>query len=103
MHKLVWSTPEIRELDGAEAVACRQETMFQHFPGELLRELLIYIPATGKLFWKERDRKWFKSDRDCLLWNARWAGNPAFTSANSEGSEGYFRGAVFYRRTWRIK
>ena len=31
---------------------------------EVVRELWNYDPETGKLFWKERDRKWFKLKRN---------------------------------------
>ena len=41
---------------------------------ELLRELTDYDPKIGKMTWKERDIKHFKSLRDCNIWNSRFAG-----------------------------
>lgn len=58
-----------------------------------VRELLVYNETSGELFWRWRDRKWFKSDRGFNIWNKRWPGMPAFTNA----SGGYFRGRIFYR------
>ena len=46
---------------------------------EIIRKLLDYDPETGKLTWRARDRKWFKSDRDCNAWNAKLSGKEAFT------------------------
>lgn len=46
---------------------------------ELLNELLRYEPATGNLYWRERDRRWFKTDRAWRAWNARFAGRAAGT------------------------
>lgn len=58
---------------------------------EQLRELLHYNPETGELFWKERPRSMFKSDRDWKIWNTRYSGKPAFTSLNKNG---YHHGAI---------
>ena len=56
----------------------------------LLRQLLTYEPETGKLYWCERPRGMFKSDRSCRSWNTRFAGNEAFTAKLT----GYHQGAV---------
>jgi hypothetical protein len=61
----------------------------------IVRELLDYIKATGELFWKWRDRRWFKSDHDWKSWNTRYAGKPAFTSKMSSG---YKQGSIFERK-----
>lgn len=67
---------------------------------EVLRQLLSYDPETGKLFWKVREPKWFKSDGHCgarraaAIWNARYANKEAFTTI----SHGYPSGAIFNRR-----
>ena len=47
---------------------------------EIVRELLDYDPETGTLTWRERDRKWFKSDKSWKIWNSRYANKEAFTS-----------------------
>ena len=53
---------------------------------EALRQLLSYDPKTGKLFWKERGPEWFRdtegrtAQHACKNWNARYAGEEAFTS-----------------------
>lgn len=41
---------------------------------EIVRELLHYDPETGLLYWKERDRKWFKRELDFKSWNSRYKG-----------------------------
>lgn len=64
---------------------------------EIVRELLYYNPDTGKLTWKKRDRKWFKSDRDYNRWNNRYAGKEAFTALNNFG---YFLGAILNQKTY---
>ncbi len=57
---------------------------------EIVRELLDYDPETGKLTWKERDRKWFKTNRSCSVWNIRYGKKEAFLNLE----EGYFRGKI---------
>lgn len=47
---------------------------------EIARELLRYDPETGKLFWRERDRKWFVSVNAVDKFNGRFAGKEAFTN-----------------------
>lgn len=54
-------------------------------PPHLLRQLLRYEPETGKLFWRERPRAMFQSDRIANSWNTKWAGTEAFTTVNSRG------------------
>lgn len=72
---------------------------------ETLRELLRYEPDTGKLYWKERPRDLFKNSQSWKAWNTRYAGQLAFTSADSRG---YLRGAIFgdlflaHRVAWAI-
>lgn len=60
---------------------------------EVLRQLLDYDPETGVLRWKERGPEWFKSSWMADRWNARYAGQPAFT-AYDDGC-GYYRGTLF--------
>ena len=67
---------------------------------EILHELLRYEPETGKLFWRERDVKWFKPTpyKDGMRtaewaannWNKKFAGKEAFTAT----MHGYKCGAV---------
>lgn len=72
---------------------------------EQLRELLTYNPETGKLHWKDRDIKWFKSERSCNSFNARDAGSEALTSVTPRG---YRQGIVLgkqllsHRVAWAI-
>lgn len=72
---------------------------------ELLRELLIYDGDTGKLFWRHRDIKWFKTYRSFCSWNAKNAGKVALSAV---GSEGYLKGTVLgiwvraHRVAWAI-
>lgn len=46
---------------------------------------LIYEPDTGKMFWKDRDRREFKSDRACAAWNGRNAEKEAGTATSAQG------------------
>ena len=39
----------------------------------VLWEILNYDFGTGKLFWRERPRKYFKTDRHWNAWNVRFA------------------------------
>lgn len=61
---------------------------------ELLRKLLRYEPDTGKLFWRERPRAAFDSDRIFKCWNSRHAGKEAFLINNGKG---YLTGTIFYK------
>lgn len=57
----------------------------------IMKEFLQYEAATGKLYWKPRDLKWFKDGRSQSIWNARYAGKEAFTAT---GNHGYKIGRV---------
>lgn len=59
-----------------------------------LLALLRYEPDTGLLFWRERPRERFTSDRIWRSWNTTFAGKEAFTAT---GANGYKVGAIFGR------
>lgn len=67
---------------------------------ELLRQLLSYDPETGEITYKERPVSFFEStegreaSHTCFLWNARFAGKPAFTVPTARG---YLRGTILYK------
>jgi hypothetical protein len=61
-----------------------------------VRELLDYDPETGALTWRERGRKWFKSDHDQTRWNARFSGGRAGSAPKKK------RGYVYVRSPGRI-
>lgn len=61
----------------------------------LLQEFLRYEPDTGKLFWRERARWWFKTERDWRSWTGRFAGEEAFAVENGDG---YPRGSIFGKK-----
>lgn len=58
---------------------------------EFLRKLLRYDPDAGKLFWRDRPRDMFCSDRIFRSWNARFSGAEALTAINKDG---YRRGLI---------
>jgi hypothetical protein len=51
----------------------------------LLQELLIYVPWTGKLWWKPRPLSMFASWHDCAAWNGRYAGKEAGGAPRVDG------------------
>lgn len=75
---------------------------------EVLRQLLDYDPETGVLRWKERGLDLFKDsgwgrEYSCRAWNARYAGEEAFTTVNSNGyRHGTIHGRFFsaHRVIW---
>ncbi|RSU58020.1 HNH endonuclease [Sphingobium yanoikuyae] len=63
---------------------------------DLLRQLLRYERDTGKLFWHPRTADHFtdgaySAERKAAAWNARYAGQEAFTDV---GSHGYRNGSI---------
>lgn len=61
---------------------------------EIVRDLLDYNPETGELSHRIRPRNWFSSDRSCNTWNARYAGEKALSSLNTNG---YLHGPLLGR------
>lgn len=52
-----------------------------------LRQLLSYEPETGKLYWRTRDKSFFKSsghtaEHRANMWNGAWAGKEALNSVH---------------------
>lgn len=72
---------------------------------EILREVLDYIPETGKFYWKERPLRMFSSSRICNSWNARFAHKETFLTKDRDG---YLGTSVFsvkikaHRAAWAI-
>jgi len=53
---------------------------------EIVRELLDYDQDTGVFTWKDRERHWFKTNRDFKTWNTRYAGRVAgYADKNASG------------------
>lgn len=79
---------------------------------EMVRDVLRYEPATGKLFWKPRAVGMFRdtpgrtAEHACRNWNARYAGQEALTAQTEDG---YFHGQVLghsvkaHRVAWCIE
>jgi len=53
-------------------------------PIDILRELVSVTPD-GRLFWRNRPRSYFSSDKDWKRWNSRYAEKEAFNTANAYG------------------
>lgn len=62
---------------------------------EELRQLLRYEAETGKLFWLERPRSMFETQRHCSVWNAKYSGKEAFTTTDNHG----YRGGCIFKNT----
>lgn len=59
---------------------------------ETLRQLFLYEPETGTLFWRPRPRDMFPNQRAHASWNARFAGKRALTSKTQDG---YWCGCIW--------
>ena len=64
--------------------------MSDYIKVEVLHELLRYEEDTGKLFWRERPRKFFSSDQYHTIWNKKNAGNEALKASN----QGHLVGSI---------
>lgn len=56
-----------------------------------LAEAVQYDPASGVFVWRERPGAHFSRPDKAAKWNGKYAGKPAFTSADPRG---YFRGML---------
>jgi hypothetical protein len=65
-------------------------------PIETLHKLLSYDPASGRLFWKERDASMFNGTKAGAhaSWNTRWAGEESFLIR----SDGYLTGSLLNKK-----
>lgn len=58
----------------------------------VLWEILNYDLGTGKLFWRERPRKYFKSEGSWKAWNKQYPGKEAL---NTDDTYKYKQGRIF--------
>lgn len=79
---------------------------------ELLRELLVYDPHTGMLWWKARKPEHFAATKNksaeslCKWWNGRFAGTPALNAIGNHGCRhGKINGTLHYahRVAWALQ
>jgi hypothetical protein len=72
----------------------------------LLQELLIYVPWTGKLWWKPRPLSMFTADRHQKRWNTCFAYRKAFTTTGTHGylvSNIYNKLYLAHRVVWALE
>lgn len=90
----------------------RRKTAGNKLPSQdELKELLIYDPETGKLFWKKRSVDKFSdgkhpAQRNCDRWNGRFSGSEAFTATKGDGyKHGQLMGqwVSAHRVAWKIE
>jgi hypothetical protein len=58
---------------------------------DTLRILLRYDAESGLLYWRQRDREFFKTEINWRQWNSRLAGKQAFMAV---GNHGYHKGTI---------
>jgi hypothetical protein len=56
----------------------------------MLRKILRYEPATGKIYWRPLDLNTFRTDKIGQEWNAKNAGQEAFLSSDRYGFRSQF-------------
>lgn len=71
---------------------------------ETLRQLLRYEAETGRLFWRKRPTKFFRTEGDARKWNNRWAGKEAFTAIGKQGAFSRVLGVnlLAHRVAWAV-
>ncbi len=67
---------------------------------EVLREVIRYVPETGKLFWLERPRKYFSSDFFWRRWSVQFAGKEAM--ARGRGCILQFKNIQAHHVAWAL-
>ena len=74
-------------------------------PVEYLEECFSFDKDTGLLFWKERPRHHFSSDKGWKIANVKHAGKQAFTSPMGDGYYySFFEGTAYaaHRVLWKL-
>lgn len=61
-----------------------------------LRTMVRLDVETGRLYWLQRDRRFFPDDRACNSWNAQNPGKEAFAI----NSNGYRQGSLFGKKVY---
>lgn len=76
---------------------------------DTLLTLLSYDPETGRLTWLPRDKRlfhngYFTAEQSCASWNAKNAGNQAFTACNGHHSVGAVNRQLYlaHRIIWKM-
>jgi hypothetical protein len=72
----------------------------------VLREILKYEDASGRLYWRARPLRYFRSEREQLRWNYLHADKEALKARQKDGSRfGKIFGDMFFahRVIWKIK
>lgn len=64
---------------------------------EIVRELLVYDPKSGDLFWQIRAAHWFSTAHQCNAWNAKNANKRALTAPHVRG---YLHGTIFDHKVY---
>lgn len=52
---------------------------------EIANEFLRLDADTGRIWWRERGREWFKNNNSWSVWNSKFAGKEAFTMDRRDG------------------
>lgn len=73
-------------------------------PFDYLNECFRYDPETGFVYWKERPRKHFKSDRTWKIWNAKRAFKRAFVTSDGYHLQGGLDNVLWlsHRIIWKL-
>jgi hypothetical protein len=72
----------------------------QELTQEILKELLDYDPLTGIFVWRERPLSMFKSEKDCYIWNKRFANKHAGCIAKVRGK--LYKNISILKKTYNL-